>query len=81
MKIERWDFRKGENVLFYITEEMPTSVNARIYTSNEGKRNFELQQLEEGIWSFTIDFRFIGKYVAVFSEEAIKKLIAIITVK
>lgn len=83
MKIERWDFLKGENVLFYIPEDglFITIVGARVYTSQEGKKEFVLDKLEDGIWNLTIDFNHLGKYVAVFSEDGIKKLIVIITVK
>ena len=81
-KVEHWNFQSGENVIFYIPEGVPpTLITARVYTSHEGKKNKTLRELEEGIYHFEIDFRYIGKYIIIISEDNIKKMIVIATVK
>lgn len=84
MIIEHRDYILGEQVLFYIRKEevnIPSSVTVRCYTSCEGIKNYTLKLLEEGIYTFSVMFKFTGKYILVFSEDNIKKSIMVATVK
>jgi len=83
-KVERWEFEKGERVLFYVREDQeppPNLITVRCYTSHEGVQNYNLRLLEKGIYTFSIIFRFLGKYILVFSEDEERKLIVIVTIK
>ena len=83
MKVERWNFQKGENVLFYIPDDgsNPAKVTARCYTTHEGKLEFELRILEPGIYHFTMPFNCEGKNILIFSEDDVRKLIVIATIR
>lgn len=82
MRVERFTFRLGWNILFYVSkdENAVASVEVHIYTPFSGRRDEVIKPLEPGLYSLRIHFRDPGKYVLIFFEDGQKVLINIITV-
>lgn len=83
MKTERWSFQKGENVLFYVSEENanPSVVSVNCYHPGIGKKqNLEMKLVEPDIYMITVDLKVMGKYLLTFYEDGQRTLIVIATV-
>jgi len=74
----------NQNVLhrkfIYIAENDSSEIIGYCHTPQEGTKDFVLYSLEPGIYYFNFQFNHRGKYVFVFSEDGIKKLIMITTI-
>jgi hypothetical protein len=80
-----FDLLNNQKVLhkkfIYVAENDSTEIIGYCYILHKGKKkDLVLNSLEQGIYHFNFCFDYHGKYVFVFFENGIKKLIVITTI-
>lgn len=82
MKVDRWIFSKGEQVVFYVSEtpSVPSSVVVNCYSPGVGKFTKVLKLLEPDIYIAVINFKELGKHLLTFYEDSVRTLVVLVTV-
>lgn len=74
----------GPWCVFFVSEseddENPPEVTVHCHTTQDGRKDYTLRLLEPGVYYFNFLFKYPGKYIFVFFENGIRKLITIISV-